>query len=104
ACVTLVQALVMGGGLAVAARGTIGAVLRAWRVAVPVGAAGMLASLGWFVALTVATAAQVKAVGQVELLFSWLTARYAFGELPALRETLGIALVAGGIVAVVLAG
>ena len=50
------------------------------------------------------TAAQVKAVGQVELLFSWLTARYAFGELPALRETLGIALVAGGIVAVVLAG
>jgi uncharacterized membrane protein len=64
----------------------------------------MLASLGWFVALTVATAAQVKAVGQVELLFSWLTARYAFGELPALRETLGIALVAGGIVAVVLAG
>ncbi|HVH02782.1 MAG TPA: hypothetical protein VM891_07555, partial [Amaricoccus sp.] len=80
------------------------AVLQRWRVAAVVGAAGMLASLGWFVALTVATAAQVKAVGQVELLFSWLTARYAFGELPALRETLGIALVAGGIVAVVLAG
>lgn len=104
ACVTLVQALVMGGGLALAARGTIGAVLAAWRVAVPVGAAGMLGSLGWFVAFTFATAAEVKAVGQVELLFSWLTARYAFGELPSWRETLGIGLVAGGIVAVVLAG
>ena len=67
-----------------------------------VGAAGMLASLGWFVAFTLATAAEVKAVGQVELLFSWLTARYAFGELPSRRETLGIALVAGGIVLLVL--
>ena len=80
------------------------AVLRRWRVAAAVGAAGMLASLGWFVAFTLATAAEVKAVGQVELLFSWLTARYAFGELPSLRESLGIALVAGGIVVVVLAG
>jgi drug/metabolite transporter (DMT)-like permease len=104
ACVTLVQTVLMGGWLAAAAPGAVLAVLRAWRLAVPVGAAGMLASLGWFTAFTFATAAEVKAVGQVELLFSWLTARYAFGELPSLRESLGIALVAGGIVLVVSAG
>ena len=63
----------------------------------------MLASLGWFAAFTLVPAAQVKAVGQVELLFSWLTARFAFGERPS-GARLGIALVAGGIVAVVLAG
>ena len=44
----------------------------------------------------------MKAVGQVELVFSWLTARFAFGERPSGRETLGIALVAGGILLVIL--
>ena len=41
-------------------------------------------------------------MGQVELVFSWLTARYAFGERPSGRETVGIGLVAGGILLVVL--
>jgi drug/metabolite transporter (DMT)-like permease len=47
--------------------------------------------------------AQVKAVGQVELVFSWLTARFAFGERPSPRETLAIALVSGGILLLILA-
>lgn len=40
----------------------------------------------------------------MELIFSWLTARFAFGERPSARETVGIALVAGGIVLLILAG
>ena len=76
--------------------------LAAWRLAAPVGLAGMLASLGWFAAFGLATAAEVKAVGQIELLFSWLTARLAFGERPSLRETAGIALVSFGIAVLVL--
>ena len=76
--------------------------LREWRIEALVGAAGMLASLGWFTAFTLVTVAEVKAVGQVELVFSWLTARYAFGERPSGRETVGIGLVAGGILLVVL--
>ena len=102
ACVTLTQTVLMTGYLRLRAPGRLGAVMRAWRVAAPVGAAGMLASLGWFAAFTLASAAQVKAVGQVELFFSWLTAWFAFGERPSRRETLGMALVAGGIVLVVL--
>ena len=62
----------------------------------------MLASLGWFAAFTLVSAAQVKAVGQIELLFSWLTARFAFGERPSARETVAMALVASGIVLVIL--
>jgi drug/metabolite transporter (DMT)-like permease len=104
ACVTLVQTLALTLWLGLREPEAIVAVLRRWPTAALVGAAGMLASLGWFVAFTLATAAEVKAVGQVELLFSWLTARYGFGELPSVRETLGILLVAGGIVLVVLAG
>ena len=82
--------------------GGVGAVLREWRIEALVGASGMLASLGWFTAFTLVTVAQVKAVGQVELVFSWLTARFAFGERPSGRETIGIALVAGGILLVIL--
>ncbi len=102
ACVTLTQTVLMGVWFRFRAPGRIGAVVAAWRVAAPVGLSGMLASLCWFAAFTLATAAQVKAVGQVELLFSWLTARFAFGEQPSVRETMGIALVASGIVLVIL--
>lgn len=102
AFVTTLQALLMTAGLALRAPGVIGAVLRAWRVAAPAGAAGMLGSLGWFVAFTLTPAAQVKAVGQVELVFSWLTGRIVFGERTTLREVVGIALVSGGIVLLVL--
>lgn len=102
AFVTVAQTLAMTLYLAWRRQGGIGTVLGAWRLAVPVGAVGMLASLGWFTAFTLATAAQVKAVGQVELVFSLVTARLVFGERPSLRETAGIALVGGGIVVLVL--
>jgi drug/metabolite transporter (DMT)-like permease len=102
ACVTVAQTLAMTLWFRLREPGRIAAVMAAWRVAAPVGLSGMLASLGWFTAFTLATAAQVKAVGQVELVFSWLTARFAFGERPSARETAGIALVACGIVLVIL--
>jgi drug/metabolite transporter (DMT)-like permease len=102
ACVTLAQALLMGAWLAARAPESLASVLRHWRIAAPIGAAGMLASLGWFAAFTLVPVAQVKAVGQVELVLSWLTARFAFGERPTLRETLAIALVSAGILLLVL--
>lgn len=104
ACVTVAQTALISLWFFVRGPGRIGAVVRAWRVAAPVGIAGMLASLGWFTAFTLASVAHVKAVGQVELVFSWLTARFAFGERPSGRETAGIVLVASGIVLVILGG
>jgi drug/metabolite transporter (DMT)-like permease len=101
AYVTILQSVLLTGWLWWRGGG-LGAVLREWRIEALVGAAGMLASLGWFTAFTLVTVAQVKAVGQVELVFSWLTARYAFGERPSGRETVAIGLVAGGILLVVM--
>lgn len=103
ACVTVMQTLLMTLWNRMRVPGGILQVLRQWRLAAPVGIAGMLASLGWFAAFTLASAAHVKAVGQVELVFAWLTARFAFDERPSARETLAIALVAGGIVILILA-
>jgi len=101
AYVTLVQSVLLTGWLWWRGGG-IGAVLREWRIEAVVGAAGMLASLGWFTAFTLVTVAQVKAVGQIELVFSWLTARYAFGGLRSGREAAAMGLVAGGILLVIL--
>jgi drug/metabolite transporter (DMT)-like permease len=103
AFVTLAQTLAMSLWMRLRRPGAISGVLRHWRPAAATGTVGMLASLGWFTAFTLTSAAEVKAVGQVELLFSFLTARFAFGERPTLREIAGISLVAGGIVLLVLA-
>jgi drug/metabolite transporter (DMT)-like permease len=102
AAVTLFQTLTMGGWLLLRRPETVGGLLRDWRRAGLVGVAGMLASLGWFTALALQPAALVKAVGQVELILSYVTGRAVFGERPGLREVLGILLVASGIVALVL--
>jgi drug/metabolite transporter (DMT)-like permease len=100
AAVTLVQTVLMAAWL----RRDAVPVLAAWRRAAPVGAAGMAASFGWFAAFALATAAEVKAVGQVELVFAYLTGRLAFGERPSAREVLGMGLVGVGIVTLVLGG
>lgn len=102
AFVTVAQTLAMTLYMALRTPGGVAAVLAEWRIAAPVGAVGMLASLGWFTAFTLVSAAHVKAVGQVELIFSLVTARLIFGERPSLREIAGMALVAGGIVVLVL--
>jgi drug/metabolite transporter (DMT)-like permease len=97
AAVLVAQTLVMGAWMALRRPASLRACLADWRPGVVVGLAGGLASLGWFAALTLQAAALVKAVGQVELVFAWLTARLAFRERPSPSETLGIALVAGGV-------
>jgi len=104
AYVTLAQSLILTVWLWRRRDGSVRRVLGEWRIEALVGAAGMLASLGWFTAFTLATVAQVKAVGQVELVFNWLTARFAFGERPSPRETAAIALVAAGIGLLILGG
>jgi drug/metabolite transporter (DMT)-like permease len=103
ACVTVTQTVILTLYMLLRAPGGVAAVLRAWRIAAVVGAAGMLASLAWFAAFTLISAAHVKAVGQVELVFSLLTAYFVFGERPTRREACGILLVASGILLLVLA-
>lgn len=104
AFVTIVQSVLLTLWLWQRGEGGVRAVLREWRLESMVGAAGMLASLGWFTAFTLVPVAQVKAVGQIELVFNWLTSRFAFGERPSARDTTGIALVCAGIVLLVLGG
>jgi drug/metabolite transporter (DMT)-like permease len=98
------QTLIMGAWIAWKEPGEFRNVLANWRTAGAVGVAGMLASVCWFTAFTVQDAAHVRALGQIELVFTFLATTLFFHEKVDIRELIGILLVAGGIVLLVLGG
>lgn len=102
AFVTTFQALAILGWLALRERGEVTRLLKAWRVAGLVGIAGMLGSLGWFTAFTLENAAHVRALGQVEVIFTLAVSILFFKERVTRREIAGVLLVAAGVVALVL--
>ncbi|MEO0486570.1 MAG: DMT family transporter [Pseudomonadota bacterium] len=102
ALLTLAQTVALLIWLALREPGQIRAMLRAWRVAGLVGLTSMLGSLGWFAAFSLQTAALVKALGQVELLFSFLASTFLFRERSTARELFGIAALTLSVVLVIL--
>ena len=61
------------------------------------GMAGLLASLSWFYAFTLIQSSFVRAVGQVELLFSYFSSRYMFKEKVRITEIIGIIIFVFGV-------
>jgi drug/metabolite transporter (DMT)-like permease len=103
AFVTVFQSLVMMIWLRLREPGEIRRVLRSWRVTALVGLTGVLGSLGWFMAFTLQNAAYVKALGQIELVFTFLASWLVFKEKSSGRELIGILLVVSSILLLVLA-
>ncbi|MCO5128771.1 MAG: EamA family transporter, partial [Rhodobacteraceae bacterium] len=64
---------------------------------------GVFGSMGWFAAVSLQNAAYVRAVGQVEIVFTLLASALFFRERLKLREGAGIALVVGSLLLIVLA-
>jgi len=102
AIVTLFQSLAMALWLRWREVGQVTAVMRSWRVTALVGLTGVLGSLGWFMAFTLQNAAYVKALGQIELVFTFLASWLVFKEKSSARELTGIALVVASIVVLVM--
>ena len=102
AAVTCFQTLAMLPWLRLAQPGEITRVFARWRITALVGVTGMLGSLGWFTAFTLQNAAYVRAVGQVELVFSALVSWLVFRERASRRELAGIGLLGVSIVLLVL--
>ncbi|MBG9387768.1 EamA family transporter [Caenimonas aquaedulcis] len=93
------QTLVLGGWLAVKSPDALRATARAWRVSVIAGLAGALASIGWFTAFALTTAANVRALGMVEVVFSYLVSRRFLKEKLSRLEQAGLLLVLAGVIA-----
>jgi len=75
----------------------LAAIVRAWKPSLFAGFAGALASQFWFLAFALATAASVRTLALVEVLFAQLIARFAFGQKTTAREAVGMALVVAGV-------
>ncbi|HXX04774.1 MAG TPA: EamA/RhaT family transporter [Xanthobacteraceae bacterium] len=73
------------------------AIARAWRPSLFAGFMGALASQFWFLAFALATAASVRTLALVEVLFAQLFARFSFGQRTSVREAIGMLLVACGV-------
>ena len=102
AVAVVAQTLMMGVYLAWREPGQMTAVVRNWRPALSVGVAGVLASIFWFSAFTLENAALVRAVGQIELVFTFIASVVFFRERTKTVEIVGIALIVGGILILVL--
>lgn len=75
----------------------LGALVRAWRIGFVVGVASLLATVGWFFALSWQETGYVRAVAQVELVFALITSYLVFGERATRQELFGIALIVAGV-------
>ncbi len=89
----------IGGGLYIAlTERSAFAKIWQWRhIAMVVGLASALGSIGWFTASALANAAYVAAVAQVQVLFVVLLSRYWFRETIRPLEIAGIALIVAGV-------
>jgi len=103
AVVTAYQSVVMLIWLALREKGEIGRVVAAWRVASLVGIASMIGSLCWFTAFGLQTAAYVKGLGQIEILFGALASYFFYKERSSWREILGICILLVSILLLILA-
>ena len=98
----VLQTLIMGLFLAWREPNSLKAVVIEWRWSLVVGLSGVLGSIAWFTAFTIQTAAYVRALGQIELLFTFIASVFFFRERSNRVEVLGILLVLAGILLLIL--
>ena len=72
-------------------------IMRAWRPSLFAGFMGALASQFWFLAFAIATAASVRTLALVEVLFAQAISKFIFKQPTTVREGVGIVLVVIGV-------
>jgi drug/metabolite transporter (DMT)-like permease len=98
-CAQAAQTVLLGGWLAWRSPASLRAIAAEWRVSTAAGLMGALASIGWFTAFALTTAANVRTLGLAEVVFSYLVSRRVLREKLAPLETMGLALVIAGLLA-----
>ncbi|WP_421988650.1 EamA family transporter [Roseococcus sp.] len=96
----VIQTLVQGGWLLLREPKQLGAVFRSWRSSMQVGALSAFGSSCWFVGFSLAPVALVRAVGQVEIIFTLLFSRFFLGERLKTKDVVGALTLVAGVVLV----
>jgi drug/metabolite transporter (DMT)-like permease len=99
----VMQAVLLSLYLALRQRSVLFAIVRAWKRSLFAGFAGAVASQFWFLAFALASAANVRTLALIEVLFAQVIARFAFGQRTSAREALGMVLVVAGVALLMLA-
>ena len=97
ACVTTFQTVFMLVWMIRKDRNEIVQVVRSWRSSSLVGLAGVLGSACWFTAMTLQQVAYVRALGQIELVFTFMASFFLFHERVNRMEVIGCLLIVCGI-------
>jgi drug/metabolite transporter (DMT)-like permease len=82
-------------------RGTLTAIMALWKPSLVAGFAGAAASEFWFLAFALATAASVRTLALVEVVFAQAVSKFVFKQKTTLPEAMGIALLLAGAVLIV---
>ncbi|WP_235964824.1 EamA/RhaT family transporter [Caenimonas soli] len=96
------QSLMLGAWLAWRAPQALRATATAWRISILAGGTGALASIGWFTAFALTTAANVRTLGMIEVVFSYLVSHRLLREKLSRVDQAGLALVGAGLLALCL--
>ena len=97
ACVTTFQTVFMLVWMAWKDKSEITQVLKTWRSSGLVGLASVFGSACWFTAMTLQQVAYVRALGQIELVFTFMASYFLFKERINRMEILGCLLIVSGI-------
>ncbi len=100
--INTLQTLMQGGWLLATERASIPHLFRTWRSSVQVGALSACGSACWFTGFAYAPVALVRAVGQVEILFTLLFSRFFLRERMKRSDIIGALIVVSGVVLVLL--
>jgi len=92
-----VQAVVLSLYLGLGAPQVLRNIFLTWKPSLSAGFAGAVASQFWFLAFALATAASVRTLALIEVVFAQIVARVAFGQRTSAREVMGMLLVAVGV-------
>ena len=93
----LMQSVVLSAYLAVREPGRLTAIFKAYKPASFAGFMGAIASQFWFLGFAIATAASVRTLGLVEVLFAQAVSHHLFKQKTTPREIAGMALLVIGV-------
>ena len=96
-----VQTLLLLGWLILFNRATLKAITALWRPSLLAGFSGAAASQCWFLAFALATAASVRTLALVEVLFAQGVTHFVFRQKTTFREVAGITLLLAGAILIV---
>jgi drug/metabolite transporter (DMT)-like permease len=102
ACMNTIQVILMALYLSRRDRPQLAKVWVNWRSSIWVGIFSVLGSACWALAMTLENAALVRAVGQIELVFTFIASHVVLKERPSAGEWIGSVLVVGGVVLILI--